>query len=187
MKPWHYFSIFSFQNALLFILSSKSHTAQHNKTICIKLSETSPSTFIRATLHVFPVCSMNLFSLTILSLSARCSEEKENNFYSSDSDFDDEEPKKFHIQIRPVASSNRSNSAATEKELKATVGALTLPPNRGVRQQVVLVFGFSCHVLYVFQDFDLEYLPPILCPQDWEWISDLKSKPVLNRPKGEKK
>uniref|UniRef100_UPI0037E90F08 f-BAR domain only protein 1 n=1 Tax=Semicossyphus pulcher TaxID=241346 RepID=UPI0037E90F08 len=65
-----------------------------------------------------------------------CSEEKENNFYSSDSDFDDDEPKKFHIQIRPVASSNRSNSAATEKELKATIGALTLPPNRTVRQQV---------------------------------------------------
>uniref|UniRef100_A0A671WIG5 F-BAR domain only protein 1-like n=1 Tax=Sparus aurata TaxID=8175 RepID=A0A671WIG5_SPAAU len=59
------------------------------------------------------------------------SREKENNFYSSDSDFDDEEPKKFHIQIRPVASSNRSSSAATEKELKATIGALTLPPNRG--------------------------------------------------------
>nr|XP_024661375.1 F-BAR domain only protein 1-like [Maylandia zebra] len=57
--------------------------------------------------------------------------EKETNFYSSDSDFDDEEPKKFHIQIRPVASSNRSSSVATEKELKATVGALTLPPNRG--------------------------------------------------------
>ncbi|TMS20426.1 F-BAR domain only protein 1 [Larimichthys crocea] len=73
---------------------------------------------------------MSLFSLTILSV--RCSEEKENNFYSSDSDFDDEEPKKFHIQIRPVTSSSRSNSAATEKELKATVGALTLPPNRGV-------------------------------------------------------
>lgn len=53
----------------------------------------------------------------------------EDNFYSSDSDFDDEEPKKFHIQIRPVGS---SNSAATEMELKATVGALTLPPNRGV-------------------------------------------------------
>ncbi|KAM4548769.1 f-BAR domain only protein 1 isoform 2-T3 [Odontesthes bonariensis] len=65
-----------------------------------------------------------------------CSEEKESNFYSSDSDFDDEEPKKFHIQIRPVASSNRCNSVATEKELKATVGTLTLPPNRGARQQV---------------------------------------------------
>uniref|UniRef100_A0A8C8BRE5 F-BAR domain only protein 1 n=1 Tax=Oncorhynchus tshawytscha TaxID=74940 RepID=A0A8C8BRE5_ONCTS len=56
-------------------------------------------------------------------------DDKEDNFYSSDSDFDDEEPKKFHIQIRPVGSS--SNSAATEMELKATVGALTLPPNRG--------------------------------------------------------
>lgn len=65
-----------------------------------------------------------------------CSEDKDNNFYSSDSDFDDEEPKKFHIQIRPVASSNRSSSLATEKELKATVGALTLPPNRGPKQQV---------------------------------------------------
>uniref|UniRef100_A0A3Q2D779 FCH and mu domain containing endocytic adaptor 1 n=1 Tax=Cyprinodon variegatus TaxID=28743 RepID=A0A3Q2D779_CYPVA len=53
-------------------------------------------------------------------------------------DFDDEEPKKFHIQIRPVASSSRSNSVATEKELKATVGTLTLPPNRGTRQQVSL-------------------------------------------------
>uniref|UniRef100_A0A3Q4IAA5 FCH and mu domain containing endocytic adaptor 1 n=1 Tax=Neolamprologus brichardi TaxID=32507 RepID=A0A3Q4IAA5_NEOBR len=62
--------------------------------------------------------------------------EKETNFYSSDSDFDDEEPKKFHIQIRPVASSNRSSAVATEKELKATVGALTLPPNRGPKQQV---------------------------------------------------
>uniref|UniRef100_A0A671WHK6 F-BAR domain only protein 1-like n=1 Tax=Sparus aurata TaxID=8175 RepID=A0A671WHK6_SPAAU len=59
------------------------------------------------------------------------SREKENNFYSSDSDFDDEEPKKFHIQIRPVASSNRSSSAATEKELKATIGALTLSSGIG--------------------------------------------------------
>uniref|UniRef100_A0A672JGU9 F-BAR domain only protein 1-like n=1 Tax=Salarias fasciatus TaxID=181472 RepID=A0A672JGU9_SALFA len=73
--------------------------------------------------------------------SVRCSEEKDNNFFSSDSDCDDEEPKKFHIQIRPVASSNRSNSVATEKELKATVGSLTLPPNRGVRQQQVC---FQC-------------------------------------------
>lgn len=64
-----------------------------------------------------------------------CGDEKGHNFYSSDSDFDDEEPKKFHIQIRPVASGNRSSSAAQDKELKATVGALTLPPNRGARQQ----------------------------------------------------
>ncbi|XP_061884311.1 F-BAR domain only protein 1-like isoform X1 [Entelurus aequoreus] len=61
-----------------------------------------------------------------------CAEDKGHNFYSSDSDFDDEEPKKFQIQIRPVVNSNRSNVAASEKELKATVGTLTLPPNRGV-------------------------------------------------------
>uniref|UniRef100_A0A3Q1BN87 MHD domain-containing protein n=1 Tax=Amphiprion ocellaris TaxID=80972 RepID=A0A3Q1BN87_AMPOC len=57
---------------------------------------------------------------------------------STDSDFDDEEPKKFHIQIRPVASSNRSNSVATEKELKATVGTLTLPPNRAARHPSII-------------------------------------------------
>ncbi|XP_037105962.1 F-BAR domain only protein 1 [Syngnathus acus] len=62
-----------------------------------------------------------------------CSKEKDNNFYSSDSDFDDDEPKKFQIQIRPVANSSRSSAAAREKELKATVGTLTLPPNRGVK------------------------------------------------------
>uniref|UniRef100_A0A8C6V3K0 FCH and mu domain containing endocytic adaptor 1 n=1 Tax=Neogobius melanostomus TaxID=47308 RepID=A0A8C6V3K0_9GOBI len=61
-----------------------------------------------------------------------------HNFYSSDSDFDDEEPKKFHIQIRPVTSGNRSSAAAQDRELKATVGALTLPPNRAARQQVGL-------------------------------------------------
>ncbi|XP_063056793.1 f-BAR domain only protein 1 isoform X2 [Engraulis encrasicolus] len=61
-----------------------------------------------------------------------CGEEKESNFYSSDSDFDDDEPKKFNIQIRPVASGSRGNAAAHEMELKATVGALTLPPNTGV-------------------------------------------------------
>ncbi|KAM9475224.1 f-BAR domain only protein 1 isoform 2-T2 [Clarias gariepinus] len=59
-----------------------------------------------------------------------CADDKENNFYSSDSDYDDEEPKKFHIQIRPVCS--RNNSAANELELKASVGTLSLPPNPGM-------------------------------------------------------
>uniref|UniRef100_A0A671WP81 F-BAR domain only protein 1-like n=1 Tax=Sparus aurata TaxID=8175 RepID=A0A671WP81_SPAAU len=92
------------------------------------------------------------------------SREKENNFYSSDSDFDDEEPKKFHIQIRPVASSNRSSSAATEKELKATIGALTLPPNRGARQQVVLVVFFSfIFCIFVTVCFSLALCVPPRC------------------------
>ncbi|XP_066551735.1 f-BAR domain only protein 1 isoform X2 [Amia ocellicauda] len=59
-------------------------------------------------------------------------DEKETNFYSSDSDFDDDEPKKFNIRIRPMASGGRGNPGAAEHELKATVGALTLPPQRGV-------------------------------------------------------
>ncbi|TSY41748.1 F-BAR domain only protein 1 [Bagarius yarrelli] len=58
-------------------------------------------------------------------------DDKENNFYSSDSDYDDEEPKKFHIQIRPVCS--RSNPTTNELELKASVGTLTLPPNPGLK------------------------------------------------------
>lgn len=78
------------------------------------------------------LCVYTLFCS--LTWFLRCAAEvKDGNFYSSDSDFDDEEPKKFHIQIRPVATSSRSNSAANELELKATVGALTLPPNRSVR------------------------------------------------------
>ncbi|KAG5851262.1 hypothetical protein ANANG_G00091200 [Anguilla anguilla] len=65
--------------------------------------------------------------------SVRCAQEKEKdgNFYSSDSDFDDDEPKKFRIQIRPVGSGGRGSSVASEMELRATVGTLTLPPNRG--------------------------------------------------------
>ncbi|MEQ2224373.1 F-BAR domain only protein 1 [Ilyodon furcidens] len=73
----------------------------------------------------------------------------------SDSDFDDEEPKKFHIQIRPVASSSRSNSVAAEKELKATVGTLTLPPNRGTRQQMPV----KRHLSSKFNSFTFSSLP----------------------------
>ncbi|KAJ8374477.1 hypothetical protein SKAU_G00050570 [Synaphobranchus kaupii] len=69
---------------------------------------------------------------------------RQTNFYSSDSDFDDEEPKKFHIQIRPVGSCSRGSSAANELELRATVGALTLPPNRGVSIKRQLSRNSSC-------------------------------------------
>ncbi|KPP58960.1 F-BAR domain only protein 1-like [Scleropages formosus] len=59
--------------------------------------------------------------------------DKDASFFSSDSDFDDDEPKKFRIQIRPVgAGAGRRNPPADERELRATVGALTLPPNRAV-------------------------------------------------------
>ncbi|CAG5863705.1 unnamed protein product [Menidia menidia] len=101
------------------------------------------------------------------SIRRDVSVEKESNFYSSDSDFDDEEPKKFHIQIRPVASSSRCSSVATEKELKATVGTLTLPPNRGLRQQVgppsaQPLLTFIC---YVKGERDNKYQRSGICPE----------------------
>uniref|UniRef100_UPI00398F8604 F-BAR domain only protein 2 n=1 Tax=Pristiophorus japonicus TaxID=55135 RepID=UPI00398F8604 len=52
---------------------------------------------------------------------------KENNFYSSsDSGSDDEEPRKFHVQIKPVQPNNGTNH--TLEELKASIGNITLSP-----------------------------------------------------------
>uniref|UniRef100_A0A8C9W5M1 F-BAR domain only protein 1-like n=1 Tax=Scleropages formosus TaxID=113540 RepID=A0A8C9W5M1_SCLFO len=61
-------------------------------------------------LAVLPITAslLPLCSLTELVPFIRCPQEREENFYSSDSDFDDDEPKKFHILIRPVGSSTRS-------------------------------------------------------------------------------
>uniref|UniRef100_A0A3B3ZI25 F-BAR domain-containing protein n=1 Tax=Periophthalmus magnuspinnatus TaxID=409849 RepID=A0A3B3ZI25_9GOBI len=95
--------------------------------------------------------------ISLTHFCERCAEEKEHNFYSSDSDFDDEEPKKFHIQIRPVTSGNRSSAAAQDRELKATVGALTLPPNRGG-----LLYGPSCFYIY-YKLVSLFFSPPSGC------------------------
>ncbi|XP_035277201.1 F-BAR domain only protein 1-like isoform X2 [Anguilla anguilla] len=72
------------------------------------------------------------------------SQEKDCSFFSSDSDFDDEEPKKFNIQIRPVGNGGRGHAAAEERELRATVGALTLPPNRAVSVKRHLSRNSSC-------------------------------------------
>ncbi|KAM3856835.1 F-BAR domain only protein 1 isoform 2-T2 [Vipera latastei] len=50
---------------------------------------------------------------------------------SSDSDYDDEEPPKFYIRIKPIQAPERVGSAATSaatEQLKASVGSLILPP-----------------------------------------------------------
>ncbi|XP_041041800.1 F-BAR domain only protein 2 isoform X6 [Carcharodon carcharias] len=53
---------------------------------------------------------------------------KENNFYSSsDSGSDDEEPRKFHVQIKPVQPNN--GTSHTLEELKASIGNITLSPS----------------------------------------------------------
>ncbi|XP_059500779.1 F-BAR domain only protein 2 isoform X3 [Stegostoma tigrinum] len=53
---------------------------------------------------------------------------KENNFYSSsDSGSEDEEPRKFHVQIKPVQPNNGTNHSL--EELKASIGNITLSPS----------------------------------------------------------
>ncbi|NXJ96477.1 FCHO2 protein, partial [Corythaixoides concolor] len=52
---------------------------------------------------------------------------------SSDSDYDEDEPRKFYVHIKPVQPRDAGDSAeATVEQLKATVGNLILPPSIGV-------------------------------------------------------
>uniref|UniRef100_A0A8C6EMF6 FCH and mu domain containing endocytic adaptor 1 n=1 Tax=Marmota marmota marmota TaxID=9994 RepID=A0A8C6EMF6_MARMA len=55
-----------------------------------------------------------------------------SRFSSSDSDFDDEEPRKFHVHIKPApARAPSCNPEAAAAQLRATAGSLILPPGPG--------------------------------------------------------
>ncbi|XP_040842115.1 F-BAR domain only protein 2 isoform X3 [Ochotona curzoniae] len=54
---------------------------------------------------------------------------KENHFYSSsDSDSEDEEPKKYRIEIKPVHAGNSHHTMASLDELKVSIGNIALSP-----------------------------------------------------------
>ncbi|XP_074667219.1 F-BAR domain only protein 2-like isoform X5 [Strix aluco] len=55
---------------------------------------------------------------------------KENHFYSSsDSDSEDDEPRRFHVEIKPVQSNNSSQyTMPSLDELKLSIGNITLSP-----------------------------------------------------------
>ncbi|XP_032134591.1 F-BAR domain only protein 2 isoform X8 [Sapajus apella] len=54
---------------------------------------------------------------------------KENHFYSSsDSDSEDEEPKKYRIEIKPIHPNNSHHAMASLDELKVSIGNITLSP-----------------------------------------------------------
>ncbi|XP_032754878.1 F-BAR domain only protein 2 isoform X2 [Rattus rattus] len=54
---------------------------------------------------------------------------KENHFYSSsDSDSEDEEPKRYRIEIKPVHPNNVHHTMASLDELKVSIGNITLSP-----------------------------------------------------------
>uniref|UniRef100_A0A4W3HTX1 FCH and mu domain containing endocytic adaptor 2 n=2 Tax=Callorhinchus milii TaxID=7868 RepID=A0A4W3HTX1_CALMI len=85
----------------------------------------------------------------------QCIHAKENNFYSSsDSGSDDEEPRKFHVEIKPMQPNNGTNH--TLEELKASIGNLTLSPSQSVSKSLLVLsiyFAINvCLYLYLFID-----------------------------------
>ncbi|XP_047632564.1 F-BAR domain only protein 1 isoform X2 [Phacochoerus africanus] len=60
------------------------------------------------------------------------STEEPSRFSSSDSDFDDEEPRKFYVHIKPApARAPACSPEAAAAQLRATAGSLILPPGPG--------------------------------------------------------
>uniref|UniRef100_A0A673ZNB3 F-BAR domain only protein 2 n=1 Tax=Salmo trutta TaxID=8032 RepID=A0A673ZNB3_SALTR len=58
-----------------------------------------------------------------------------NSFYSSSDSEDEDEPRKFRVEIKPVAPNNGTHqSRATIDELKASIGNISLSPPNMVRQ-----------------------------------------------------
>ncbi|XP_072770247.1 F-BAR domain only protein 2 isoform X5 [Nerophis lumbriciformis] len=55
---------------------------------------------------------------------------KENSFYSSSDSEDEDEPRKFHVEIKPVQPNNGTHqNRATIDELKASIGNIVLSPS----------------------------------------------------------
>ncbi|OCT98637.1 hypothetical protein XELAEV_18010873mg [Xenopus laevis] len=64
-----------------------------------------------------------------LNLPAVDEEGFKNHFYSSDSDSDEDGPKRFHVEIKPVQPNNGAhNTLASLDELKVSIGNISLSP-----------------------------------------------------------
>ncbi|PWA26803.1 hypothetical protein CCH79_00001123 [Gambusia affinis] len=60
-----------------------------------------------------------------------------NSFYSSSDSEDEDEPRKFHVQIKPVQPNNGTHqNRANIDELKASIGNIILSPSTSVRGQM---------------------------------------------------
>lgn len=68
---------------------------------------------------------------------------KENHFYSSsDSDSEDDEPRRFHIEIKPVQPNNSSQyTMPSLDELKVSIGNIALSPATSVSNFVLCIFN----------------------------------------------
>ncbi|KAI1905262.1 hypothetical protein AGOR_G00014300 [Albula goreensis] len=57
-------------------------------------------------------------------------DEEDNSFYSSSDSDDEDEPRKFHVEIKPVQPNNGNHqSRSSIDELKASIGNITLSPS----------------------------------------------------------
>uniref|UniRef100_A0A4W5JPS1 F-BAR domain only protein 2 n=1 Tax=Hucho hucho TaxID=62062 RepID=A0A4W5JPS1_9TELE len=78
--------------------------------------------------------------------------EDQNSFYSSSDSEDEDEPRKFRVEIKPVAPNNGTHqSRATIDELKASIGNISLSPPTTVSQ-----FSHFCFLSMI----DPLYPPP---------------------------
>uniref|UniRef100_A0A8C7TDC8 F-BAR domain only protein 2 n=1 Tax=Oncorhynchus mykiss TaxID=8022 RepID=A0A8C7TDC8_ONCMY len=69
---------------------------------------------------------------------------KENSFYSSSDSEDEDEPRKFRVEIKPVAPNNRTQqSRATIDQLKASIGNISLSPPTSVLQLLIALISTS--------------------------------------------
>uniref|UniRef100_F6ZEP1 F-BAR domain only protein 2 n=1 Tax=Xenopus tropicalis TaxID=8364 RepID=F6ZEP1_XENTR len=70
------------------------------------------------------------YILFLSSFLICCPHTKENHFYSSsDSDEDEDGPKRFHVEIKPVQPNNGAhNTMASLDELKVSIGNISLSP-----------------------------------------------------------
>lgn len=83
-----------------------------------------------------PVGSLSLsFSVCCLCrLDFLRSHAKDNSFYSSSDSEDEDEPRKFHVEIKPVQPNNGAHqNRATIDELKASIGNIILSPSTSVK------------------------------------------------------
>lgn len=89
---------------------------------------------VRSSVSVLVVVCL-LFPFFFCSLTGRRQHAKENSFYSSSDSEDEEEPRKFHVEIKPVQPNNGTHqNRATIDELKASVGNIVLSPPTSVRR-----------------------------------------------------
>uniref|UniRef100_A0A4W6F2J7 F-BAR domain only protein 2 n=1 Tax=Lates calcarifer TaxID=8187 RepID=A0A4W6F2J7_LATCA len=102
-----------------------------------------------------------------------CSHAKENSFYSSSDSEDEDEPRKFHVEIKPVQPNNGTHqNRATIDELKASIGNIILSPSTSVCK-------LCC---YLLTNNDLLSLDPFSPTLPAGSSSSVSSSTVPNRP-----